>query len=135
VLWGAVLGAVGAVWGDLVPPSDDAVAAGVEAGLDMLQRLGGAQVGDKTMVDAFVPFCEVLRQHVDAGDSLAIAWEAAAAAATAAAEATAPLTPRLGRARPLANRSIGTPDAGATSFALVVGALSRTVAAARAGQR
>ena len=49
----------------------------------------------------------------------------AAQAATEAAEATSSLTPKLGRARPLAEKSIGHPDAGAVSLALtarVVGA-------------
>ncbi|MDQ2755363.1 MAG: DAK2 domain-containing protein, partial [Actinomycetota bacterium] len=135
VLWGAVLCAVGAVWGNDLPPTDAVVVDGVESGLLTLQRLGGAQVGDKTMVDAFAPFAAGLRQQVDAGVSLATAWEAAAVAASAAAEATAPLSPRLGRARPLAARSIGTPDAGATSFALVVRALADVVHASRSGVR
>ena len=52
-----------------------------------------------------------------------------------AAEATAPLSPRLGRARPLAARSVGTPDAGATSFALAVRAMAPVVADTRAGGR
>ncbi len=37
------------------------------------------------------------------------------------------LTPKKGRARPLAEKSVGTPDAGATSFALLVGALETLV--------
>ncbi|MCS0498871.1 DAK2 domain-containing protein, partial [Protaetiibacter mangrovi] len=41
-------------------------------------------------------------------------------AATEAAAATAELLPRMGRARPHAERSLGTPDAGAHSFGLVV---------------
>jgi len=135
VLWGAVLGGVGATWGDEVPPGDGDVVQGVEAGLSVLQRLGGAQVGDKTMVDAFVPFAQRLRDRVGAGRPLAEAWNDAVVEATAAAEATAPLSPRLGRARPLAARSIGTPDAGATSFALVVGSMSHVVSSARAGVR
>jgi dihydroxyacetone kinase len=53
--------------------------------------------------------------------------DAAATAASAAADATAQLVPRLGRARPLAERSVGHPDAGAVSLALcarvVAGAL------------
>ena len=88
-------------------------------------RLGGAKVGDKTLVDALVPFVRVLHEQVAAGESLNIAWAAAAARATEAADATAQLTPRLGRARPLAERSLGHPDAGAVSLALcarVVGA-------------
>ena len=38
--------------------------------------------------------------------------------ATAAAEATAGMRPKVGRARPLAERSVGTADAGATSLAM-----------------
>ncbi|PLU70615.1 hypothetical protein BMJ21_12225, partial [Sinorhizobium medicae] len=34
-------------------------------------------------------------------------------------DATSALTPKLGRARPLAEKSIGHPDAGAVSLALV----------------
>jgi len=55
---------------------------------------------------------------VSGGASLRAGWAEAAAAATRAAEATAQLTPRLGRARPLAARSLGHPDAGAVSLAL-----------------
>ena len=39
--------------------------------------------------------------------------------------ATAELLPRLGRARPHAERSVGTPDPGAHSLALVVDAVAR----------
>ena len=46
-------------------------------------------------------------------------WAEAAGAATAAAEATAALRPRKGRARPLAEKSLGTPDPGATSLAMI----------------
>jgi D-erythrulose 4-kinase len=34
------------------------------------------------------------------------------------------LTPKIGRARPLAERSVGTPDAGATSLALMFHAVT-----------
>ena len=102
-----------------------AVARGAQAALEAIIRLGGAKVGDKTLVDALMPFVQVLNEQVAAGESLGVAWAAAAARATDAADATAQLTPRLGRARPLAERSLGHPDAGAVSLALcarVVGA-------------
>jgi dihydroxyacetone kinase len=120
VLWGEVLRALGARLSDdaeSVTPQD--VAAAVRAGLDALQRLGKAEVGDKTMVDAFVPFADTLRAQVEAGVPLRAAWEASAEVSDEAARATAALRPRLGRARPLAERSVGTPDAGAVSFALI----------------
>ncbi|MEO7058344.1 MAG: DAK2 domain-containing protein, partial [Lapillicoccus sp.] len=131
VLWGAVLGAVGTAWGDTVAPSDRAVAEGVAAGLKTLCRLGGAHVGDKTMVDTYVPFSETLTTEIHSGAALVAAWAAAAEAATTAAEATASLTPKIGRARPLAARSVGTVDAGATSFALCTHAVARVLGGGR----
>ena len=124
-LWGEALRAWGQVLGDADTPSALAVARGAQAALEAIIRLGGAKVGDKTLVDALMPFVQVLNEQVAAGESLGVAWAAAAARATDAADATAQLTPRLGRARPLAERSLGHPDAGAVSLALcarVVGA-------------
>jgi dihydroxyacetone kinase len=124
-LWGEALRAWGQVLGDADTPSALAVARGAQAALEAIVRLGGAKVGDKTLVDALMPFVQVLNEQVVAGESLGVAWAAAAARATEAADATAQLTPRLGRARPLAERSLGHPDAGAVSLALcarVVGA-------------
>ena len=44
-----------------------------------------------------------------------------------AAQATADLLPKIGRARPLAEKSVGTPDAGAVSMALAFCAVSRAL--------
>jgi dihydroxyacetone kinase len=87
-------------------------------GYDALIQLGGASPGDKTMLDALLPFVEELKKRTDGGESWQDAWRAAADIATDAARATADMRPKVGRARPLAERSIGTPDAGATSLAM-----------------
>jgi dihydroxyacetone kinase len=87
-------------------------------GYDVLIQLGGASQGDKTMLDALLPFVEELERRIGDGERWQDAWRAAADIATDAARATADLRPRIGRARPLAERSIGTPDAGATSLAM-----------------
>jgi D-erythrulose 4-kinase len=119
VLWGQFLRAVGARLGDdaqSVPGSS--VAAALRAGADAMQELGKAQLGDKTMLDALLPFTDSLEQQVSAGTGLADSWVSAAQVATTAAERTADLKPRLGRARPLAEKSVGTPDPGATSLAM-----------------
>jgi hypothetical protein len=47
------------------------------------------------------------------------AWTEAARAAASAAQATASLRPLKGRARPLAEKSLGTADPGATSLAMI----------------
>ncbi len=99
---------------------ETAVLEAVEAAQQAVVTLGNAAVGDKTMVDALVPFVRTLRTSLGRGANLATAWAEAAQAAEAAADATASLRPRLGRARPLAERSLGHPDAGAVSLALVL---------------
>jgi D-erythrulose 4-kinase len=124
VLWGAMLSALGARLGDTGRPDSATVAAGMRDGYDALVRLGGAAPGDKTMLDALLPFVAELERRVADGEPWQRAWSAAADVATEAARATADLRPKVGRARPLAERSVGTPDAGATSLAMC----ARTVA-------
>lgn len=123
VLWGALLEAIGRTVGDEAKPDPATVAAAVGAADESVRKIGGAQVGDKTMIDALVPFTEGLTAAVQAGKDLAAAWTEAAARSTKAAEATADLMPKLGRARPHAEKSLGTPDPGAISFALIATAV------------
>ncbi|WNG85404.1 D-erythrulose 4-kinase [Mycobacterium sp. ITM-2016-00317] len=118
VLWGALLSAVGARLGDTGRPDSTTVAAGMRDGYEALITLGGAAPGDKTMLDAFLPFVEDLQKRVAEGEEWQDAWRSATEVAAEAAQATADLRPKVGRARPLAERSVGTPDAGATSLAM-----------------
>ena len=60
------------------------------------------------------------------------AWREAAGVAVERAAATADLRPKVGRARPLAEKSLGTPDAGATSMGMILTAVG-DVLAERAG--
>uniref|UniRef100_UPI0012E0A657 DAK2 domain-containing protein n=1 Tax=Ensifer sp. ZNC0028 TaxID=1339236 RepID=UPI0012E0A657 len=117
-IWGLLLRAWSNAFNDDAAPSDAAIVDGARRALDGVTRLGRARIGDKTLVDALVPFVETLEREFAAGKPLIEAWQAAAKAATEAAEATSSLTPKLGRARPLAEKSVGHPDAGAVSLAL-----------------
>ncbi|MWV59723.1 dihydroxyacetone kinase family protein [Rathayibacter sp. VKM Ac-2754] len=126
-LWGAALDAVGAALGDIERPTAESVLAGVEGARTAILAFG-ATPGDKTMVDSLVPFADVLGAQVDAGAPLAEAWRDAALACTGAAAATAQLLPKMGRARPHAEKSLGTPDAGAHSLALIVTAIGAVLA-------
>ncbi|QHC66401.1 DAK2 domain-containing protein [Rathayibacter sp. VKM Ac-2759] len=121
-LWGAALDAIGGALGDSDGPSAESVLAGVERARTAILAFG-ATPGDKTMVDSLVPFADVLGTRVGAGAPLAVAWRDAALACTEAAAATAQLLPKMGRARPHAEKSLGTPDAGAHSLALIVTAV------------
>ena len=59
---------------------------------------------------------------------LAAAWTAAAKASTEAAAATADLLPRMGRVRTHGEHSMGTPDPGAHSLALIASAVGAMLA-------
>ncbi|MFV0405879.1 MAG: dihydroxyacetone kinase family protein [Propioniciclava sp.] len=128
VLWGAGLQAVGDTLGNDRAVGANEVVLAARAFVARLQALGKAGPGDKTMLDAAVPFVDALAAAVAAGTPLPDAAAQAARVATEAAQATAALSPRVGRARPLAAKSVGTPDPGAVSFAMIVteahGALS-----------
>ena len=117
-LWGAFLGGIAAELPNDRAPDVDEVSVAMVAGADALQRLGKCEIDDKTMYDALRPFTDELNERVGDGQGLVDAWRAAAAVATARAAATADLLPKLGRARPLGDRSLGTPDPGATSMAV-----------------
>lgn len=124
VLWGTGLVHAADALGDT--PQADAVALAVSTWVETVMSLGKAQPGDKTMLDAAEPFRAALVEGLDTGLGLAEAWSAAAAVATSAAEATAGLVPKVGRARPLAERSRGVPDPGAVSCAAILRTLGGT---------
>ncbi|MGY3568118.1 dihydroxyacetone kinase family protein [Sinomonas sp. RB5] len=128
-LWGLILRTVGTHLGDTEAPTAPAVAAGVSAARDAVMDYGKAKVGDKTMVDALVPFADTLAEQVEAGEGLATAWQRAASAAARAAEATADLMPGMGRARSHGAKSLGTPDPGAVSLALIAERVHAVLAA------
>ena len=116
-LWGSLLTAIGAALGNEEAPSLDSITDAVIAGRSAVQRLGGAQVGDKTMVDALVPLVDAF---ISTDGGLKAKGEAAVAAGQAGAESTAQLVAKLGRARPLGEKSLGTPDPGAVSLVRAV---------------
>lgn len=127
ILWGIFLGAIGVSLGDTDEVTAERLCRAVRHGAETMQRIGKARPGDKTMLDALLPFVDDLDARLARGTALAGAWTEAARTAVAAAEATASLVPKVGRARPLAERSVGTPDAGATSMGLVLTAVGRVL--------
>ncbi len=106
--------------GDHGTPTDLDVASALRAGHDALVELGGASRGDKTMLDALAPFVEAVEAAVGRGIDWRSAWLESVDVASKAAAGTADLRPEVGRARPLAERSLGTPDAGAISLVMCI---------------
>ena len=79
------------------------------------------------MIDALAPFVESLEAQAAENVGMPTALAEAATVSRAAADATSSLRPKVGRARPLAEKSIGHPDAGAISLSLILTALSEAV--------
>jgi D-erythrulose 4-kinase len=127
ILWGLLLEGVGKGLGNTEAVTAQRLANAVRGSAQHLQGFSKAELGDKTMLDALFPFVDTLVDQVNAGASISEAWRSAADACRNAAEATASLTPKIGRARPLAERSVGTPDPGAVSLGLIVTAIGEVL--------
>ena len=129
VLWGAALVALGRVVGDSSAPSSVDMGAALQASRTELERLGKATLGDKTMLDVLIPFADAFSSSAARGSDLVNGWREASDVARDAAESTASLTPKVGRARPLAARSVGHRDPGAVSLSLAIDAVGTTIRA------
>ena len=82
--------------------------------LEELNDMSGAQVGDKTMMDALIPASEAIAAY--AGSDEGGLFDAAARAAAEGAENTKNFVSKFGRAKSYGTQPIGTPDAGAMSM-------------------
>jgi len=101
------------------PVDAGALASMFESGLAAVQKRTPARVGDKTMIDALVPAVQAMRSAADAGADLLTGLERAVEAAEQGAASTKDLQARFGRARNIGARSVGSPDPGAASVALI----------------
>ncbi|WP_109473522.1 dihydroxyacetone kinase subunit DhaL [Ornithinimicrobium cavernae] len=104
------------------------VAAGLRAGVEGILARGKAEVGDKTMYDAWAPALEAFDSAVGSGSDLAAALAAAAEAAAKGRDETEGLVARKGRASYLGERSRGHIDPGATSSTMLLESAARTLA-------
>ena len=97
------------------------------AGYEGVRRRGGAEPGQKTVLDALLPATAALETAVEEKACLAEALRRAAEAAEQGARQTAGMIARQGKARYLGERSLGHPDAGASSMALIIRTISETL--------
>ena len=101
------------------PEADEVDVAGVKAmfasAFEALDDMSGAKVGDKTMMDTVIPASEAIASYV--GDSVSELFSIAAEAAKKGVENSKNFVSKFGRAKTFGTKTIGTPDAGATSMA------------------
>ena len=96
------------------------------AGCAAIGELGGASLGERTMLDALLPAAEAFRAALTAGAPVAAALRSAATAGEQGARATAGMAPRRGRSSYLGARALGQPDPGAVAVAVWLAALARS---------
>ncbi|MEH7386762.1 dihydroxyacetone kinase subunit DhaL [Bacillus sp. JJ1521] len=90
-----------------------------EKALEAIKQRGKAELGDKTMIDAFQPAVAALKASVAANDSFLDGLRKAEAAALEGVEATKDFIAKFGRAKSLGERAIGHQDAGATTVFII----------------
>jgi phosphoenolpyruvate---glycerone phosphotransferase subunit DhaL len=126
-LWGTALRRAGRSLGDAEDFGGAELVEALDAALAGVVELGAAQEGEKTMVDALAPAIRALRARLESGGDLNEALADARSAGEEGMRATTPLQASKGRASYLGERSIGHQDPGATSTALIIAALERSV--------
>jgi dihydroxyacetone kinase len=98
----------------------------LDQGCRAISELGGAKLGDRTMLDALDPFVKALKKG--AGEkSPREAVLAAVEAAERGVVATAQMKPRLGRSSYLGDRVLGYPDPGAKAISVWLRAVSEAL--------
>ena len=97
-----------------------------QGGLEGVQKQTKAAKGDKTMMDALIPAVDAMR--TSGSDDLSELFAVAADAALQGAKATVDMKANFGRARNYGDRSIGSADAGALSWACMFSAFHKSIA-------
>ncbi|MEM0898279.1 MAG: dihydroxyacetone kinase subunit DhaL [Verrucomicrobiota bacterium] len=130
-------GASGAIFGTLFMKGGKALAGRdhfdaeglailLRSGCEGVMERGGAKPGDKTMIDALHPASEKAAEVT--GEGLAAAAAAVAIAGEGGKHASCDMIATMGRAKTLGENSLGKPDAGACSIAIILRSISDFVA-------
>lgn len=101
------------------------------AAIEGIQERGKARVGDKTMIDAWVPAMQSMQQARSEGQDLLTCLQQAAAASEEGMNSTSGLVSKLGRSSRLGERSVGHIDPGAASAHYILSAFTEAVAVKR----
>jgi dihydroxyacetone kinase-like protein len=96
----------------------------LRSGLEEVQSIGDAKVGDKTLIDAYAPALAAFSDATANRESFAGALDALIVAAEKGRDSTVDLVARVGRASRLGERSRGVLDPGAASCAIILRALA-----------
>lgn len=131
-IWGTGFMRAGALAKDRTSITLEDLDKMLTASIEGIQKRGGAQLGDKTLLDALIPIRDVVREN--AGKPNADAHEVlqqATRVANDAIEATKELIAKRGRQQFVGERSKGTPDPGIVAIATMLNDLCSAVGVER----
>ena len=97
------------------------------AALEGVVKRGGAEVGDKTLVDTLSAAVQAINKAVEAGMSFDESLDVMMAAAKKGMESTKDMVARKGRSSRLGERSRGTIDAGSASCYLILTSMGKSI--------
>jgi dihydroxyacetone kinase phosphoprotein-dependent L subunit len=120
-IWGTGFMRAGALSKDRTSITLDDLDKMLTAAIEGIQKRGGAQLGDKTLIDALIPIRDTVREHVAKPDANAReVLQKATEVANDAIERTKGLVAKRGRQQFTGERSIGTPDPGIVAIATMM---------------
>ena len=123
-IWGVIIDSLAHAASDTSALDLASLAAGLTLANDRVQEFGGARPGDKTLVDALAPLAEAFATAVRDGQGFARASQSGAEAAMEGARQTENMVAKRGRSKTHAEKSLGVPDPGALSLALIAQGLA-----------
>ena len=124
-IWGGAFRAAGKAAGEKKELSVSEFADVLQRVVTAIQDIGersfgrGAEVGDKTLIDALAPCADSWQQSAASGEDVKTAFKKGAEAAVTGAEKTKEIVARMGRAGTVGERSLGYPDAGAHALGVI----------------
>lgn len=130
-LWGTAFMRAGMICKDKQSITLEDLEKIATAAIEGIQARGGAQPGDKTLIDSLIPIRDVIASHAAGGDTTAALRDATQAAEEAAETAKAWVAKR-GRQQFTGDRSAGTPDPGMVAIATILNELCTEFGVSRA---
>ena len=118
-IWGTAFLRASVVAGTKTELTADDVVAMARAAIEGMKKRGQSDVGDKTLLDAFVPAVDAFERATRDGKPAAEALRLAATVARQATEDMKPWVAKRGRASYTGERSCGTYDAGSIAIAMM----------------
>jgi phosphoenolpyruvate---glycerone phosphotransferase subunit DhaL len=100
----------------------------LKAGIEGVASIGGAKLGDKTLLDCLIPAVSAFSVATETGKEFSAGLSDMIAAAETGRDSTIDLVAKIGRSSRLGERSRGVLDAGATSCCMILKTLGVEIA-------